>query len=140
MPLIGAFLRNVAATSPSTRAAHLRPKTRQEDGGGSGSSDGGNGSTGVDSPPDGGIVPPGGIFEPAPTFYFDYYLGLWVQIDDSGNNSNYLLYEDEAKTKPAGHITTVNPTDWETYPQVYSSSYAFTSGYLAGSHGSSENM
>lgn len=137
MPLVGAFLRNVAAVSPSSRAAHLRRKTRQEDGGGT---NGGNGGNGVASPPDGGIVPPGEIFEPAPTFYFDYYLGLWVQTDDSGGSSNYLLYEDEAKTKSAGHITTINPTDWETYPQVYSSSYAFTSGYLAGSHGSSENV
>jgi hypothetical protein len=44
---------------------------------------------------------------------------LWVQIDETGGNYNYLLFDDEAKTKPAGHITTVSPTDWETFPQVF---------------------
>ncbi len=75
-----------------------------------------------------------------PSFYFDYYLGLWVQIEETVNTSTYLLFDDEGKSKPAGHITTINPVDWESFPQVFSSEYEFTSGYLAGSHGFSKNV
>ena len=73
-----------------------------------------------------------------PAFYFDEYLGLWVQIEDGAAQSAYLLYEDEAKTKPAGSIVTTWPENWEVFPQVYSSRYEFTAGFLAGARGSFE--
>ncbi len=144
MPMLGAFLRNIASAAPSSRAAHLkafRSRSRQEDGG-DGEHKGGEGEEGGGGD-DGLIYATGGghgEYYDMPSFYFDYYLGLWVQIDETGGNYNYLLFDDEAKTKPAGHITTVNPTDWETFPQIFKSSYSFDSGYLAGSHGDSENI
>ena len=115
VPLIGSFLKNVAATSHMTRAVHLRRLTRD--------------------------VAPGPPVNPSEvsSFYYDYYLGLWVQITDTATSSTYTLYSDEAKTQPAGSIVTSQPADYNTYPQVYQSSYSFTSGYLSGSNGSSIN-
>jgi hypothetical protein len=136
MPLLGAFLRNSAAISPRTLAA--RRRSRSEDAGGAGGAEGG--STGIGLPPDSTIPPPEFPTDPLPTFYFDYYLGLWVQIEETANTSSYLLFEDEGKARPAGHITTINPIDWDTFPQKFTSSYEFTRGYLTGSHGSSENI
>ena len=119
IPMVGAFLRNVAAVPPKTRAAHIVRISRQEE------------------PPT--PTKPPVITDPAPTFYFDYYLGLWVAVTDTPGKSLYQLYEDEAKTKPAGSITTVSPTDWTVYPQIYNSTYEFNAGYLAGSHGFSKS-
>lgn len=113
MPQLGAFLKNVAM-GPSSRAHR--------------------GET-VSSEP----MPP--IFwEPQPSFYYDYYLGLWVQANFTEGESRYTLYEDEAKTKPAGAIVTTWPTSWETFPQTWKSHYEFTAGFLKGSHGFSENV
>jgi hypothetical protein len=128
VPMVGAFLRNVAAAPVPTRAAHLARARRGEPTPSPTASP-------ADMPPQPPPPP-----DPQPTFYFDYYLGLWVEIADSPGSSTYTLYEDEAKTKPAGTIATVWPTDWEQYPQVFKSTYTFTAGYLAGSHGSSENV
>ena len=36
---------------------------------------------------------------PAPTFYYDDYLGLWVAINDTANSSTYTLYQDQGKTE-----------------------------------------
>ena len=70
-------------------------------------------------------------------FHYDYYLGLWVETTYTSAKSTYNLYADEAKTQPAGHITTENPADYEAFPQIYRSSYEFTDGLLKGAHGSS---
>lgn len=74
-----------------------------------------------------------------PSFYYDYYLGLWVVVSSTPTTVTYALFSDEAKTQSAGSIVTTQPTDYDVYPQVYDSSYSFTAGYLAGSHGTSKN-
>ncbi len=68
-------------------------------------------------------------------FYFDEYLGLWVSVTNNDNNYAYNLFEDEAKTKPAGGFTSSYPTDPTVFPQVYRSEYRITAGTLAGSEG-----
>ena len=141
VPQIGAFLNNVAAVKRSVRAASILSRkaghrslkarlTRDDSDTGSGSS----GSSGGNS----GVVDPVGPIAAAPSFYFDDYLGLWVDIQDTPTSSAYNLYEDEAKTKPAGSIVTTLP-DFNTFPQVYSSKYSFTAGFEAGSHGDYES-
>lgn len=119
VPMIAAFLKNIAAMPRQTRAAHIitiHQSLKNEPGALE------NGSVSV-----------------APTFYYDYYLGLWVDIQDAPGNTTYSLYEDQAKTKVAGSIVTVLPTDSSASPQVYSSTYTFTAGYLAGENGTSTN-
>lgn len=150
MPMVGAFLRNVATSSPGTRAAYLhQQRGRQTTTPGEGS-DSSPGQVPLAPPvfPDRQIEEPP-IDKPEPTdppiyvnpgFYFDYYLGLWVEVQETTEKSTYLLYEDEAKTIAAGSIVTSYPADWNVFPQVYSSTFEFTAGYLAGSHGSSENI
>lgn len=137
LPMTGGFIANVAAKSKSGRArsitrmvTHRRSLTLTRDTITSpgGSSTGAPGSVGG-SP---GGTDPGTT---APTFYYDEYLALWVDISDSATQSLYSLYEDEAKTKPAGNITTTLPSS-STYPQVYSSSYTYTAGAQKGAHGS----
>lgn len=121
MPQLGAFLKNVAMDGPSTRA-HRAATTGSE----------------------GGLIPvdplPPIFWEPQPSFYFDYYLGLWVQTSYKAGESRYELFEDEGKAKPAGSIVTTWPTSWETFPQTWKSHYEFTAGFLKGSHGFSENV
>ena len=75
---------------------------------------------------------------PLPTFYYDDYLGLWVDITDTPTSSTFALYEDEAKTKPAGSIVTTFPTG-DTFPQIFTSHYTYTAGTQAGSHGDYNN-
>ena len=118
VPQLGAFLKNMVANGPVSRAKRVSRETR------------------VDIDP----VPP--LWEPQPTFYFDYYLGLWVQTsyDSTKGESRSDLYEDEAKTKPAGFIVSTWPTDWNVFPQVWKSSYSFTAGFLKGAYGSSANV
>lgn len=70
-----------------------------------------------------------------PNFYFDDFLGLWVQFTDTTTQTIYLLFMDQAKTQPAGSIVTTFPAA-DADPQVFSSDYTFTAGLLAGSHGS----
>ncbi|WP_394793908.1 hypothetical protein [Armatimonas sp.] len=122
VPQLGAFLKNMASDGPVSRAKRI--------------------SRGEDTKPDiavGESMPPY-YWEPQPTFYFDYYLGLWTQTSYKEGESRYDLYEDEAKTKPAGEIVSTWPTSWETFPQVWKSSHKFTAGFLKGAHGSSENI
>ncbi len=71
----------------------------------------------------------------SPTFYFDDYLALWVDITSTDTNYSVLLYEDQAKTKPAGHLTSTFPTSSTTFPQVYHSEFEVTAGTLSGAHG-----
>jgi hypothetical protein len=138
VPMVGAFLNNIAGSRPATRAAAIGRVTRaarhEPDGRpGDGVVGSEPGDDGIGRP----IDPP---YWETPSFYYDYYLGLWVEVKDEPGRSRYSLYEDEAKTRPAGHIETVHPTDWETFPQIYTHSYEFTAGFLAGSHGSTESV
>lgn len=79
---------------------------------------------------------------PVPTngFYYDYYLGLWVSTNSGPGQCTYTLFVDQAKTQPAGSIQTLSPADFTVFPQTYHSTYAFTAGYLTGSHGDSLNV
>ena len=117
VPQLGAFLKNMVQNGPVSRAKRI---SRGE-------------GTGTSMPI---------RWDPKPTFYFDYYLGLWVQTnyDQAQGESRFDLYEDEAKTKPAGFVVSTWPTSWETFPQAWKSSYEFTAGFLKGAHGSSENV
>ena len=128
VPQIGQFLNNVASNRKSVRARVINAmqsrhagtvRLTRDDSSGSGSGDP-------------GPVDP----QPAPTFYYDDYLGLWVDINDTPTQSTYSLYEDEAKAKPAGSIVTQSPASFDTFPQIYSSDYTYTAGSQAGAHGS----
>lgn len=140
VPMVGSFLRDVAAVPPGERVARRTARAQ-----------------GRLSPPPPPVVNPDGSIEPVapgephpdmpypgpipsrPSTYFDYYLGLWVEVTETPGETKFLLFEDEGRTKPAGSIVTTWPTDWMTYPQVYKSTYEFTAGYLTGSRGFSEN-
>ena len=69
------------------------------------------------------------------TWYFDWFLGLWVEVLEEPGRSRYSLYVDEEKTQPAGHMETIWPVDWETYPMQWSSTYEFTEGVMQGTSG-----
>lgn len=73
-----------------------------------------------------------------PGFYYDEWLGLWVEVENTDNSSVFRLFEDEGKTKPAGQIVSTWPSDWEVYPQKHLYSYEITAGFMAGSEGSTE--
>ena len=112
LPLIGAFITNVASVRPpvggaagSGRAAHrVRDSRHTRDGG------------------------------TDPNFYFDDYLGLWVAVQNTAVSSSFLLFLDEAKTQPAGTFqTTFSASD--AFPQTYASHYTITAGALSGTHG-----
>ena len=128
VPQIGQFLQNIASARKSVRARAINTMQARHAGTVRLTRDDSAGST----PPDPGT----GVTLPAPTFYYDDYLGLWVDINDTPTLSTYTLYEDEAKTKPAGSIVTQTPASFDTFPQVYSSDYNFTAGYQTGAHGS----
>ncbi len=114
LPLIGAFITNVASVRPSSavaaavsgRAATHRMRIRSH-----------TRDSGTD-----------------PNFYFDDYLGLWVKIQDSATASDFTLYQDEAKTQPAGSFHTVF-SSLASFPQSYESHYTITAGALSGTHG-----
>jgi len=133
LPQTGQFLQNVAATSISNRTKAIRAmqlqgraSTMVTRDSGTGSSPGSPGNVPVDPP------------VPVATFYFDYYLGLWVDLVPTTNSTTFNLYVDQAKTQPAGSIVTTWPTG-NTYPLIYASSYNYTAGNEAGSSGSYNN-
>lgn len=123
MPMIGGFIRHFR---PPTGEP---PKPRRH-------------STRGDEPPSTDPGQGGGGTDPndppieQPSFYYDEWLGLWVQVDKSDTAFSMLFYTDEAKQHPAGHMTSTWPQDWTTYPVVWSSDYEFTAGTMSGSHGS----
>jgi hypothetical protein len=132
MPFIGAYLRRISVLLPSRAAG--KKATRQTEPGDDGSVQ--------PSPPDDypdDIVPPPPPY-PYHYFHYDYFLGLWVDTQETEGKLSLKLYEDEEKTRPAGFIETISTTDWETFPHIYKSSYEFTAGFLAGSRGQSENI
>lgn len=125
VPHLGAFIRNIVAAPPGLRGQVVRAMKTAGRVGARRAHDDGGVSTG------GGTVEP----EPQNTFYFDDFLNLWVQIKDSPTKLECLLYEDEAKSKPAGSIESTMPADWGKFPQTYVSTYTFTAGTLKGAHG-----
>ncbi len=134
VPLTGQFLSNIAATSHANRAVAIRRMRARH----AALLMRGRDST-VGAPPappvfGSGASDPGPDPGPPPTFYYDDYLGLWVDISDTSTTSTFSLYADAAKTQPAGSITSTFPAD-NTYPQTYTSSYTYTAGTEAGSHG-----
>jgi len=68
-------------------------------------------------------------------FYYDSWLELWVQIEETDNTYTLSLFVDEEKTQPAGKIVSSWPTDWENYPMTASDTYEITAGTMAGYHG-----
>lgn len=137
VPLLGQFLHNVGSTSITSRTKAIRAMMAHQTtlhgkitrvASTSGSSGGVSGSSGTIIPVD----PPVPIV--MPTFYYDDYLGLWVDINDTATTSTYTLYQDQAKTQPAGSIITNFPAA-DTFPQIFSSTYSYTAGSQAGSGG-----
>jgi hypothetical protein len=82
-----------------------------------------------------GTTSSGGGGDWDPTFYFDEYLGLWVENTWSDGGSTTLLFIDQAKEQPAGSFHSTY-SDWNTYPVIGTSSYEITAGPFAGAHGS----
>jgi hypothetical protein len=116
MPFLGSFVQKIAANPPNIRSAAIRKSRRP-------TRDGDNSGGG------GGTAPfPG----PDSNFYFDYWMGLWVEIKDTGTTSGYYFYEDEAKTKPAGQMVSSWPADLSIYPQQWSTQYEITAGLMKG--------
>lgn len=130
MPMLGAFLRRIVMVAPVMRNAAI---ARISHGNEIGRSDD---IVGRPEPsPDGPPPPP----LQNPSFYYDYFLGLWVQIDEAPGKATYWLWEDAEKTVPAGSIKTTFPTDLTIFPQVYQAEYEFREGFLKNSMGSSQS-
>lgn len=91
-----------------------------------GTSGGGEGTTGSTSSGGGGEEP---------TIYFDEYLGLWVEWSEEGNTFSTNLYEDEAKTKPAGSFVNTFTENGN-----FTSTFSITAGPFAGAHGVYETV
>lgn len=118
--MVGAFVKG---------AAEMHATRSREEGV---SEPGGTGETGGTG---GGVPPEDGGWQGDPGFYFDEWLGLWVQPEFLPNEVSFQLFEDQERTRPAGHITSNWPDDPATFPQVYESSYTFLAGLMAGAHG-----
>jgi hypothetical protein len=107
---IGGFVRHLGG--PTGLAARIKPL-------GSGTTGGTGGGGGT-----------GGEY-----FYYDEWLQLWVDAQWNENTYSSDFFIDEAKTQPAGHISSVFSGNWQVFPETYTSSYAFTAGTLSGAHG-----
>jgi hypothetical protein len=132
---IGGFVRNFggpSGTGPMMRRHALGEGTSGSTGGVTGDTTGGETSTGgtTTGGTDGGGGGTGGDY-----FYYDEWLQLWVQTEWTETTFTSNFYLDQAKTSPAGHITSTFVTNWEVYPQSYTSEYEFTAGTMAGAHG-----
>lgn len=134
VPLTGQFLSSIANANHTNRAVAIRRMQTRHTAHLTRGRERPGGTNVVSDPP----VPAPGSFVPDPlppvTFYYDDYLGLWVDIMDTATASAYSLYADQAKTQPAGSITSTFPTD-NTFPQTYTSTYTYTAGAEAGSRG-----
>jgi hypothetical protein len=112
-PMIGGFIR------------HLKPPALGMHGRGDDPSNGGGGSDpGPDDPP-----------IDWSNFYYDEWLGLWVQVTFDATSYRNDFYVDEEKTRPAGYMVSTWPETWDQYPVTYRSDYEFTAGTLTGSRG-----
>lgn len=68
-------------------------------------------------------------------FYYDQWLGLWVDFEWTENTSTTTFTLDEAKTQPAGQVTSTYTGEFGSYPQTYTNQYTFSAGPLTGSNG-----
>lgn len=98
---------------------------------------GGTGTTGTTgtSGGDSGSTTGGSGGSSGENFYFDDWLQLWVDTHWTSTAFTSLFFVDESKTQPAGHATMTFASNWDVFPQTYSSDYAFTAGTLTGAHG-----
>ncbi len=125
VPQLGAFLKNMMQNGPGSRAKRVSRDEPTPSGGG---------GTSIS------VAPWPWWGDNKEYTYFDYFLGLWAKVTPKDGQIETALFEDEALTKPAGRILSTWPTDWEKFPQVWKSSYEFTSGFLKGAYGSSESV
>ncbi|HEY0868155.1 MAG TPA: hypothetical protein VGE01_12290 [Fimbriimonas sp.] len=119
MMLIGSYVRGLGA-----QAMLVGRKARPQDDDGGGSV-GGGGSGGDDGTDD----------DWNPDFYYDEYLGLWVENQFGEQEWTTLLWVDEAKTEPAGSFRTIFEGSYDAYPVRYLSVYEITAGTAAGANG-----
>lgn len=119
LPMLGGFIRHNAP--PTMGGPHIG---RGDEGGGGGSAD-------PDPGPGGGDPPPPQFDD----FYFDEWLGLWVQVSFADTRFRQDFYVDEAKSQPAGFMLSVWPSDWTSYPVAWRTEYQFSAGILNGSRG-----
>lgn len=119
LPMPGGFIRHNA---PPTMGG---PRAGRGDEGGGGSTDPDPGTGGGDPPP-----PP--EFD---DFYFDEWLGLWVQVSFADTQFRQDFYVDEAKAQTAGFMLSTWPSDWNSYPVAWRTEYQFSAGVLNGSRG-----
>jgi hypothetical protein len=122
--MIGSFVLGFGQSVAGTRTAKPPYRSRDDDGGG--------------SPPDGGECPPGececdDCWEDW-SFYYDHYLGLWVEHVEGDAEYTLLLWEDEGKTLPAGSFRTSFESK-DAYPIAYWSEYEITAGPMRGANG-----
>jgi len=135
MPMLGAFIHNIAAQSQSARVAAttiptpLRAAARLITRGGTPTQGTavGTGSGDSGGAPNGPTIPV--------TFGYDDFLGLWVNVQNTAKQTTFMLFVDQAQTQPAGSIVTTIPSG-SGFSQVYTSTYQFTAGLFARSHGS----
>ncbi len=97
-----------------------------------GGTTGGDGTTGGTGSGTGGTSGGGGS---GSDFYYDQWLGLWVDVEWTENSSTITFTLDQEKTQPAGSVMSTYTGEFGTYPQTYTNQYSFTAGPLAGSHG-----
>lgn len=118
IPFVGMFAQGRLPTplALSKRGPGASGGTTGSTGGSTGGTNGGDGGT-------------------PPTFYFDEGMGLWVDLVFNGTTRISNLYEDQAKTKPAGNFTTTISTDGLTF----TSTYEITAGSYAGAKGRYES-
>lgn len=119
-PMIGSFLYQFLPSpggAPPSPAMALRHRVSPMEVGTTGSgTDGGGGGT-------------------DPEFYYDEYLGLWVDMVSTETSYTVNLFVDEAKSEPAGSFQSTFPSGWDTYPYSLNSTFSITAGNLAGAHG-----
>jgi hypothetical protein len=116
LPFVGAFIRDFMPGLGGPLA-----RIRGRDGG----TDGGVGTSGGS----------GGGGGELPEIYFDEYLGLWVEWEWTDSASTTHLYEDEAKTKPAGSFVTTYSFEGD-----FTSTFEITAGPFSGAHGRYETV
>lgn len=68
-------------------------------------------------------------------FYFDDWLGLWVQTEWSDSGVKSDLFEDADRARPAGFFRSEYPLPDSEYPIRWESRYEVTAGAFAGSEG-----
>lgn len=112
MPMIGCFFRYAMAGGGPVRPL-----------------DAGAGS----EPGEGGGGSPPGMRE---DFYYDEWLGLWVQITNEPTHFRFDFFTDEAKSQPAGFADSTWTGDPAVFPQTCDSTFEVHAGLLAGSSGS----